>query len=552
MSTSVQTRPLASRPVAVEAGRRVDPVVAAVVVTWNRRAAVDSVVKAVSRQDYPLDRIHVAVIDNGSTDGTAEFLRERWSPEALIDNPTNAADRPAFAPVAGAPGVNRAGLGSLTIIRNARNLGGCGGFNTGLAWVERYADAPDRETRPTFVWFIDDDADLPPGALGRLVSTASSDDAIGLVGSRTVDFDDRARTLESTIYFDAAEGVMTPTPPPGHPMEESHRAWVQTTGGTSGVREFRGTRDVDIVPATSLLSRWEAVRRVGFWDRRYFIYCDDADWCLRFRRAGYRVVCDLEAVAYHTYWLSKLTPVREYYAQRNLLWMSRKVMGREDLRRITPRRFGAILLASRQAATHCRLFHAEIMRRTVHDVITNRGGRLDDEGPKATPLIEALDSIRAIRPDAEILVMCSHVDSIEWADDLRARVTHALMDAGRLADQPAWTYMVRDPGPRDTGAPHQPRRVVFTLGRRSKLTAQLRYLVRPPAATIVFNQDNDFPMIRSRFNVHIDRRRPDAAQVERDGFVPRLAFAFRWAWTSVRGAIHALLVRPAPTGGKYG
>lgn len=35
-----------------------------------------------------------------------------------------------------------------------------------------------------------------------------------------------------------------------------------------------------------MLAHWSGVKKVGFWDYRYFIYCDDADWCLHSRRRG--------------------------------------------------------------------------------------------------------------------------------------------------------------------------------------------------------------------------------------------------------------------------
>ena len=82
-----------------------------------------------------------------------------------------------------------------------------------------------------------------------------------------------------------------------------------------------------------MLARWGGVKKVGFWDYRYFIYCDDADWCLRFAQAGYRVVLSLDAVVYHTPWHHKLTPARAYYAMRNIMWVLRKVLPLETQKR---------------------------------------------------------------------------------------------------------------------------------------------------------------------------------------------------------------------------
>ncbi|MEX2217846.1 MAG: glycosyltransferase family 2 protein [Phycisphaerales bacterium] len=536
--------------------------VAAIIVTWNRREALDVVLRALAGQQYGGrhgGRLDVVVVDNGSTDGTADSVIEHWAPDRVVDNATADAAEPRFedSPLRTTRNGHLGGRGAistLTLVRNAHNLGGCGGFNTGLANLERNLDTPQAPL--DYAWLVDDDVDLPPGALAQLVRTAEGDPGIGIVGSRTVDFDDRQTTIETTIYFDFENGWMGPEPARGHRLEASHRAWAERTGGTRGRLEFSGVREVDVVSACSLLARWRAVKEVGFWDRRYFIYCDDADWCLRFGKAGYRVVCDLDAVVFHTYWLSKLTPVRAYYSQRNLVWVIQKVLPRGRVRRAVARRLGSLLVDSRKAMTHCRLFHAEIIRRTAHDIVTGRAGKLDHEGPWAVPLIGALDGGGALRPGARVMVMCSHPESIAWADELRARVTYGLIDRGRAADQPRWVYMVRDtvPDPRRPNALGLPgpERVVFEPNRASKWRAQRGWIRNPAEAVVIFDQSNELPLIRGRYTIHIDRKRPGLAQPERDGWPQRLRFLGRWAGTAARCLLYAGAARPRPHQGKYG
>jgi GT2 family glycosyltransferase len=512
---------------------------------------VDIVLKALARQRFPLSQLDVVVVDNGSSDGTVDTLAAAWDPQAIVENPTAAAHEPQFSRGAPTASGGSHAFASLTIIRNQHNLGGCGGFNTGLAFVESHLDRPADPL--SYVWLVDDDVDLPENALSQLVATGESDPMIGLIGSRTVDFADRETTIETTIYFDHENGWMGPDPTPAHPRHADHAQWVGRTGGTRGKLAFSGVRPVDVVSACSLLARWSAVKRVGFWDARFFIYCDDADWCLRFSRAGFRVVLDLDAVVYHTYWLSKLTPARAYYSQRNLLWLIQKNFAGAPLRRSTLRRLIALLRDSRKAAMHCRLFHAEIIRRTAHDIVTGRGGKLDNEGPAHLPLAAAFDQASALRAAATVLVMCSHPESVEWADQLRVRLAYALIDSGRPEAMPRFVYMVRDsvPDP-DRGEQARPQRIVFSPNRGSKWRAQRSMLRSPPTAVVVFDQHNDFPLIRSRANLHIDRRRPTEAQLERDGIRPRLAFLARWAGTAAKSLLYALRVRPYVRTGKYG
>src|SRR6185369_15453671 len=159
-----------------------------------------------------------------------------------------------------------------------------GGFNTGFAFVEHGFGKPGAGA-PEFVWLVDDDADLPPDALANLVCTMTSDPRIGAVGSRTCDINDRARTIETTIYFNERTGSMQDDAPPHHRCHRAHREWITRVGspkGFGGKEGYHGLMDVDVACAASLLSRWKAVvgdgerKGVGFWDSRYFIYCDDA------------------------------------------------------------------------------------------------------------------------------------------------------------------------------------------------------------------------------------------------------------------------------------
>lgn len=532
--------------------------IAVVVVTWNRHADVTRAIEALSRQTYPRDLMDVVVVDNASTDGTLEHLRERFRPDAIVQNPTERAHEPAFEPAEPGPGPNVCGFRSLTVVRNTANLGGCGGFNTGFGFIER-------NLQPDFVWLADDDADFPPDALANLVRAAQSDDRIGIVGSRTVSIADRETTIETTIYFDRRVGAMCDEPPPHHPLHESHRQWVATTGGHRGKRDFAGIRDVDIVSACSLLARWSAVQKVGYWDWRYFIYCDDADWCLRFAKAGYRVVLNLDAVVYHTPWLLKLTPARIYYSQRNAVWMLQKVLPTRELRRVTGRWMRHLLRDALRAAMHRRLFHAEIIRTTVRDIITGRAGRTGSDGPPALPLIEAFRRAGCLRPEARVALVCNHGDRggapLQWGRQVRDAIRAELARGAQPGEaEPRWIEIVRndveaaalaEPAPPPEDRPPEVR-IVYGGHRLSRLRRQLDLLRVPPRAVVIFDQTNDYPAVRGRWNIHIDMKKPAAAQLERDGPLPRAVFLLRWLSTVVRAAVFTLTVRPYTSPTKYG
>lgn len=519
------------------------PIVVAIVVTWNRNDMVQRSLDALARQQFPLDHLHVVVVDNASTDHTLDHLGARFHPETIVENPASAAHEPAFQLVTPGPErTNRPGFASLTLIHNHQNFGGCGGFNTGLAYAARLV----RQGLPLdFVWLVDDDAEVPSDALSALTSAAAGDPAIGIVGSRTVDAGDRLTTIESTIYFDFNRGRFSDEPTVNHRLRTSHDEWIRTVGATKGCCELTGIRDVDVVSACSLLARWSAVEEVGFWDPRYFIYCDDADWCLRFGRAGYRVVCNLDAVVYHTPWNLKLTPARLYYAQRNIVWTMQKILPTWRLRYATGRWLLAILRQSVRAAFHRRHFHARVLRRTAVDIMDERAGKLDLPGPTYVAVLDAIEAAGAVGPDRTLAVVCPNRRAIRRADELRASLTNHLIAEQRAGDQPRWTYLVRndvpDPGAR---ADRQAPRVLYSRRLRSKVRCQLPFLRSPPDALIVFDNACDIPFWPGKRTVHIDRDRPNQAQLETVGVAARLAHAARCAADLLRAAWFALTVRP--------
>lgn len=104
--------------------------ITAVVVSFNRRPLLERVITALESQTLPLDRI--VVVDNGSTDGSRDFLRELG-------------DR-------------------IDLIEAGSNGGGAGGFATGMAW----ALAAGAE----FLWLMDDDAIPEEDCAERLVEAA--------------------------------------------------------------------------------------------------------------------------------------------------------------------------------------------------------------------------------------------------------------------------------------------------------------------------------------------------------------------------------------------
>ena len=541
------------RPVAVEGvvspkGGTVR--VAVVVVTWNRRELVSRVLEDLAAQSVGANTLDVVMVDNASTDGTLEHLRERFAPERVVENPTVRADEPAFRPPQRGTGTNRAGFASMTIVRNHANLGGCGGFNTGFAFVERVLDAPDASARPEFVWLVDDDVRLPSDACAQLARAMRSDGRIGLVGSRTVHIDRREETIETTIYYDPETGDMGDTPGASHPRAAEHSVWVASTGGTKGARAFTGLRDVDVVSACSLLARWSDVKEIGYWDRRYFIYCDDADWSLRFGRAGRRVVCNLDAMVFHTPWHYKLTPARLYYAQRNAVWMAEKVLAAGRLRPVIARRLARLVRDSLKAFAFRRLVHAGVILRTVEDVCLRRGGKLDFKIPEPEALPGLLLRLGLVRPDRRVALLCARPAQVPAAKEFAGRVRAA---AAALGAAPPKFVEVVSPDVRDAGEPGMGVvRVECGTGRWPRVWRAVRMVFSAPDAAVVFDNTNDFPLMRCPVTIHVDSRDPERALAEPDTLAGRASFLARLVRALVLCVVYIARLKPYARTSRYG
>ena len=543
-----------ARPVAIheiEAKGLRTPNIAVALVTWNRKEMIARVLEDLAAQTFPVDRLDVVVCDNASTDGTLEHLRERFSPERIVENPTTRAHKPAFKTPRQTGETNTLGFRSLTIVRNSANLGGCGGFNTDFAFVERVLDTAGSAARPDYLWLVDDDVRMPAETCERLVRTAEGDPGVGLVGTRTVHIDNPDETIETTIYFNPATGLMDDHPPAGHRLEASHREWAAAVGGPKGVHAYAGLREVDVVSACSMLARWSAVREVGFWDWRYFIYCDDADWCMRFAKAGHRVMLNLDATVLHTPWHYKLTPARLYYAQRNVIWMMQKVLPARELRPVVARRLFSLMRDSLHAMLMRRRLHAEIIRRTAKDVCVGKAGKLDFEGPPPTDIGPAMEHNGLLTGSTRIAMLCSDRRSLEWAALVRAAVRmHA---AKRRKAVPRFVEIVRNdvPGAEDP-APAGVERVVYSSRRRSRARRMVSLLGRRPDAAVVFDQVNDFPLLFGRWNLHIDPNALERCRVEPDTIGLRAGFLGAWALTCARCVVYVARLRPFRSGEKYG
>ncbi len=238
--------------------RRV-PTVHAVVVAYNRRDLLTEALTGITSQSRPVDRIHV--VDNASTDGTAEMVRERFT------------------------GVD------LHVL--ATNTGGAGGFTVGLA----HALAAGAD----LVWLMDDDTVPTSGALAAMLDARAQ-----YPGA------DPALVASKVVWTDGRDHPMnTPRQRPGASSQE--RAAAAEVGCVA-------IRSASFVSA---LVDAAAVREAGLPQADFFLWNDDFEFTTRLARHRPALYCPASVVEHRTrtFGATDADPGERFYLEvRNKMW----------------------------------------------------------------------------------------------------------------------------------------------------------------------------------------------------------------------------------------
>ncbi len=207
--------------------------VAAVVVTYDALPWIEQCLDS-------LRGVETVVVDNGSRDGTVDFVRTGFPEVRLIETE------------------NR-GLGA--------------GWNIGL-----------RASDSRYVLLLNADAWLVEGALDRLVDFAGTRPRAAVLGPRLLNQDgtlQRSVRGFPTLWRLATEYFFLRKLAPGSMALNAFYA---------GGFDHDEARDVEVVMGACMLVRREAVDEVGYCDEDYFLFSEETDWCYRFGKAGWEVV----------------------------------------------------------------------------------------------------------------------------------------------------------------------------------------------------------------------------------------------------------------------
>jgi len=239
-----------------------------IVLNWNGWQDTVACVQSLRKATYPA--LGVAIVDNGSTDGSVDRFREL--------------------------------LPGCTIIETGENLGYAGGNNVGIRyWLDRRMD---------YILILNNDTCVDPGFLQPMVSAMQDDSRLGLIGPMIL-YETDPNTVQSVgldVYISL--GI------------------VRYSGdGEENRGQHQCLRRVQFLGGICMLVRREVFEKVGLLDETFFMYAEEVEFLARAARVGYHAAVAGTAKIWHKGKAStnKVHGLFLYYMTRNRVLLGKRI-----------------------------------------------------------------------------------------------------------------------------------------------------------------------------------------------------------------------------------
>jgi GT2 family glycosyltransferase len=226
--------------------------VSIVVLSYNNVKDLPECIRSLIIQTY--HDFEIIIVDNGSTDGSEEFIRKNYP--------------------------------KIKIIQTGMNLGYSAGNNVGF-----------EAAKGEYIVVVNPDTVADPKWLAELIKPLESDQTITATTSKILMYyqKDRINTCSNK----------------NHPT-----GLTFCRGLNKSVDEFSNYQEVSSVSGCSFAVRKDMLKKINGFDPDFFLYQEDADLSWRIRFAGGKIMYVPKSIIYHKFKLS-ITPWKEFYLERN-------------------------------------------------------------------------------------------------------------------------------------------------------------------------------------------------------------------------------------------
>ena len=251
------------------------PKVIIISLNWNRKEDTIECINSLLELEYP--DYEIVVVDNGSTDGSAESFKKTF-----LD---------------------------ITVIENKKNLGYALGMNKGIEYA--------LEQNVKYVLILNNDTVIDKNALKELVNVAESDPKIGFVSGKAYYHSEPNKLQVVGKIFNPNIGVIQ-----------------NVGGGEIDHGQYDEIREYKFLDDIFWLVRTEVFRKVGMYDTHFFLQFEETDLCARANKY-FKLVYTPHAKIWHKISQSAGgigNPTTTYYFARNrVVFMRKNVPSRKFL-----------------------------------------------------------------------------------------------------------------------------------------------------------------------------------------------------------------------------
>jgi GT2 family glycosyltransferase len=226
-----------------------NPKLSIIIVSWNVKIFLEKCLNSIFRNQHNLD-LEVIVVDNASTDGTVEMIKQQF------------------------PQVN--------IIANSENLGFAAANNAGIL-----------KSQGNYILILNPDTEIINDAIQKSLEFMEKNAQIGIAGCKHLNPD---WTLQRSIrrfpkfwpiffIFTKMTKVFPDIPPVYYYLAKD--------------LDYKISQPVDQVAGSFMMIRKQAIDEIGLFDENFFIWFEEVDLCRRAKEAGWPVWYYSEAQIVH-------------------------------------------------------------------------------------------------------------------------------------------------------------------------------------------------------------------------------------------------------------
>lgn len=249
--------------------RKEYPLISIITVNYNHPEVTCDLIESLSKISYP--NIEIIVIDNNSPDDDPRIIKRKYPNIIFVENPIN--------------------------------YGFAAGNNYGLM-----------RARGKYIMLLNNDTVVTENFIEPLLEKLESDQTIGAVSPKI-----RFFYTPDTIQYAGFTPINIRT------MRNSSIGYNEVDNG-----QYDKDTETAYAHGAAMMVPMEIVKKIGMMSYIFFLYYEEADWCARISRAGYKMYYVHKSLIFHKESIStgKLSALKIYYVNRNrLVFMRRNTSG---------------------------------------------------------------------------------------------------------------------------------------------------------------------------------------------------------------------------------